>query len=52
VHDSDGGGVFVDHDEAAAVSGCGFACGSAACEEIQYGVAGVGVDADDALEDA
>ena len=44
--------AFVDHDEVASVFCCGLAGGAASGEEIQYGFAGVGVDADDALEDA
>ena len=48
-HYADGLRAIVDHDEAAAVFGGGFACRAAACEEVQNEVAGVGVDLDDAL---
>ena len=51
-HDSDCGGAFVDHDEAALVFGCGFGGGSATGEEVEDGVSGVGVDTDDALENS
>ena len=52
VHDGDGLGVGVDEEEAAAVLRGGFAGGSAAGEEVEDEVSGVGVDADDAFEDA
>ena len=45
-------GAFVDHDEGAAVLCCGCAGGSAAGEEVEHRVAGVGVDAHDSLEDS
>lgn len=51
-HDGHGRGTFVDHDEAATVAAGGFACGATASEEVEYGIAGVGVDPDDAFEDA
>ena len=51
-HDGAGLGVLVDHDEAALVAGGGLGGGAGAGEEVEDGVAGVGVDADDAFEDA
>ncbi len=51
-HDLECGFAFVDQDEVAVVFCGGFAGGAASGEEVEDGLAGVGVDADDALEDA
>jgi len=48
-HDGDGFGVLVDEDVIAVVAGGGFAGCAGAGEEVEDGVAGVGVDADDAF---
>jgi len=52
LHDLDCGFALVNHDEVAFVFACGLACGAAACEEVHYGFARVGVDADDALKNS
>ena len=52
LHDAECGFALVDHDEAATVFCGGLACGAASGEEIHYGFAWVGVDADYTLEDS
>ena len=51
-HDAECGFALVDHDEASAVLCGGLACGAASGEEVHYGFAWVGVDADYTLEDS
>ena len=52
MHDGDGLRVLVDKQEAAVVAGGGLSGGAAARKEVEHEIAGVGVDADDALQDA
>src|SRR5215831_14840376 len=52
LHDFDSLRTFVDEQKVAAVFGGGFAGGSAAGEEVEDSVAGVGMDLYDAFEDA
>ena len=52
VHEFAGFRTFIDEQEVAAVASGGHASGPAAGEEVEDRVAGVGVDADDAFQDA
>jgi len=49
LHQRDGFGVLVDEDVVAVVLCGGEAGGAGAGEEVEDGVAGIGVDADDAF---